>query len=327
MPQLSIAQLAEIVDGQLALGAMPPLGGGLEPIGRIVTCSEEVEPGSVFWATQTDEDGALESVMEAMLQAAQGVVTPGRYVEPWAGRFCICVEDGSKALADLAGWARRQFTGPVVGVCSGAIETGAEPCLTELLLGKVLDDASHGAVRRDAHAMALSMLRWSDDSDCAILNLSSLSASEISKISHLCSPEIIAINSLHKTNQRSSTRDQQAFAETQSRFLQSLPRSAILVLNGDDQELRGMASTRSIETIVIGCESDSDVTAGNVDCRGNRLSFDVEGVRFEFPGWELRHLPQALSGIVIGKLMMLPLESLQGAAREVARPSRGNVAA
>lgn len=50
MTNLCIRDLVEITGGRLQLGAMPPLGGELEPLGRVVVDCQQVRPGDVYWS-------------------------------------------------------------------------------------------------------------------------------------------------------------------------------------------------------------------------------------------------------------------------------------
>ena len=99
--KLCIEQLGELTDGCIRLGAMPPLAGKLEPIGRIVFDPQQVEARDIYWALQVGSyDGAL-FVGEAFARRALGVVLAGRRIEPWAGSFCITVTDGLTSLHRL----------------------------------------------------------------------------------------------------------------------------------------------------------------------------------------------------------------------------------
>lgn len=98
MYRLNIAQLAEIVDGQVVLGLMPPLAGLFEPIGRMVVDCCELRPRDVFWGIASNAYDGTRNVDEAFSRGALGVVIAGRRMEPWAGRFCVQVADTTKAL-------------------------------------------------------------------------------------------------------------------------------------------------------------------------------------------------------------------------------------
>jgi len=98
---LTIEQLGELADGRITLGAMPPLAGKLEPIGRIVFDPQLVGRRDIYWALSVGVfDGAL-FAGEAFSRGALGVVLAGRRIEPWAGSFCITVTDGLKSLHRL----------------------------------------------------------------------------------------------------------------------------------------------------------------------------------------------------------------------------------
>jgi len=94
----SIADLAEMVDGHVQLGIMPPLAGMCEPIGRIVVDSREVRPRDVLWAFAARSHDVFCTVDEAYSRGALGVVVQGRRIEPWAGKFSVTVRDLAVAL-------------------------------------------------------------------------------------------------------------------------------------------------------------------------------------------------------------------------------------
>ncbi|MCA9211358.1 MAG: hypothetical protein KDA55_23530, partial [Planctomycetales bacterium] len=113
MNHLCIGELAAAIGGQLNLGSMPPMGGVWEPIRRITSHLEEVGPGDLFWAIDSDEwddsRSGVAQAQQAFFQGAQGVVADGVNVEPWAGGYSIRVEDAFESLERFAAWSRDQF--------------------------------------------------------------------------------------------------------------------------------------------------------------------------------------------------------------------------
>lgn len=101
MLKICIAQLAELVDGRLRLASMPPLGGGFEPIGRIVIDSNLVLPGDIYWALDGIGHNGASYTQQAFARGGQGCITAGRGVEPWAGKFCIDVADSNRAFCEF----------------------------------------------------------------------------------------------------------------------------------------------------------------------------------------------------------------------------------
>ena len=137
MEQLTIRDIAQIAGGVLNLGDMPPLGGELEPVSRVVVDSRDVREGDVFWAMPGGEFYAE----DAFTRGALGVVAAGRHVEPWAGKFSMRVDDTKWSLWQLAASMRRSFAGEVIAVAGDdrasirmlieqALSSGAAGCST-----------------------------------------------------------------------------------------------------------------------------------------------------------------------------------------------------
>ncbi|MCA9119108.1 MAG: hypothetical protein H6822_23195 [Planctomycetaceae bacterium] len=101
MFNLCIAELSEIVEGSVSLGAMPPLAGLFEPIGRIVVDIREVQRRDVFWTFEAKTKHACYQTADAYARGALGTVVVGRRIEPWAGTFCISVADSIGAFHRL----------------------------------------------------------------------------------------------------------------------------------------------------------------------------------------------------------------------------------
>ena len=109
----SIRDLAAACQGRLKFGAMPPVGGELEPVGRIVADLNELRSGDVYWELGGRQRPFAE---EAFARGALGIVVSGRHVEPWAGKFAIDVDCTKQALERAARAARRDFCGQVIVV-------------------------------------------------------------------------------------------------------------------------------------------------------------------------------------------------------------------
>ena len=101
MWELCLGQFADIAEGRLRFGSLPPLAGELEPLRRIVTDIPSTKLGDVF--VILDKNPCRHSIIanEAFDLGAFGVMmTPGR-IEPWAGRFILDVRDPRAALLQL----------------------------------------------------------------------------------------------------------------------------------------------------------------------------------------------------------------------------------
>ncbi len=319
MLDLSIQQLSEIVHGQLALATMGPVDGDLLSVGKVVTDSRKVLPGDLFWGLEGSRTNGSEFAEEALMRAAQGTIVAGRHIEPWAGQFSIRVPHAGRALQELGRWTRRHFDAPVIATV-GEPHSLVTANLTHQLLQPLGSGSCADTSVRHAATMALDMLQWNNASAFAITDLGPFEKSEFLQISHLCSPQIVAINSPHKTTHQEPLRDSKAFAKTYAEFLDTLPHDTLVVINGDDPWLRKAVQQSCLESVRVGREGHSDVMATNVNCRNGQLAFNVASTRFQFPFWGRHFLPQALAAIAIGRLMSVPLETMQELARMAKLP-------
>ena len=101
MFNLCIAELSEITEGSVSLGAMPPLAGLFEPIGRVVVDVREIQNRDVLWTFESRSRQFYYQVEDAYARGAMGVVVVGRRIEPWAGKFCLNVADSIEAFHRL----------------------------------------------------------------------------------------------------------------------------------------------------------------------------------------------------------------------------------
>lgn len=107
---LCLIDLAELVDGTLHFGPMPPREGEWTAIERIVLDSRLVQPGDVFWRLPGLPGQTPCSLQHALFRGAAGVVAAGASTAPWPGAFCVEVEDPIAALSRLVDWLAENKT-------------------------------------------------------------------------------------------------------------------------------------------------------------------------------------------------------------------------
>ena len=315
-PELSIGELTEVICGELSLGTMPPLGGFAEPIGNIVTDSRQVQPGDLFWGLPGKAYNGAHFAEEAILRGAQGTVVAGRHIEPWGGRFSIRVPDTRQALAELGQWARQQFQGTVIAVADGPEQTATCALLDQLLRSRWQGTCDLG-LPRDVTASALAMLRWPRRNDYAIIEMTARNEQQFPAISTLCDPQIVAITDLQKTTHHKSMTDLAAFAEYLAGLLDAISPDAVVVMHGDDPDLRNAARNRSTKILWVGRGSDCDVVATRICYRDGQLALNVDHHRYVFPATGRHDWVAALSAIAIEKLLSVSPVDRQATAEKL----------
>ena len=318
MTNLSIGELAEIVGGRLRLGSMPPLGGEIEPVGRLAVDSGALRPGEVFWALPQPGQDAACSAQEALARGAAGVVVAGRRVEPWAGTFSIEVDDAKWALWQLARATRGKLRGNVVAIAGGIGKT-----TTAHMIDTVLGDRYCGTSFADneRHAdfqhvgLAIELSALDEEQDYALCELHGRCEGELVAQTQLCRPQIAVVTPSCRRGESAGGID--AIAE----LLSKLPTEGLAVLNGDDPGHRRLAAATEANIMRVGRGAQCDIVASDVRASGGELSFLVDGVRLRLPVWGRHHLFAALAACAVARNMGLPWERVAQSLAHVRVPT------
>lgn len=307
--ELSIRDLVSVTGGRLVMSSLPPLGGSLEPIESVSFDSRKCGKGSLFWsltgttscmpswASCSDETFAD----HAFSNGALGVVVTSRPIEPWAGGFALHVKENAEALGRFAQWNRSRFLGPVVVV----IDAGGG--LESYCRGVASASGHTGAVDPADSLVELqaSFAQLDDESPFTIISLradSSFSAdSAISRISHLCSPDIAVItplafettlhNAFQTSRRNSSNRHSSMLAN-----LVAHARAVVLPGNKLTPELRSVLQG---EVVTYGLEPDNQIQAERILRSGNELRFAVSNTEFQMADCSDTMLSQGLATIAL----------------------------
>lgn len=316
MSTLSTGELAAIVGGRLRLGSMPPLGGDLEPIGRLSLDSRVIAPGEVFWglAGQSDAAGLPE---EAYARGALGVVVAGRRVEPWAGTFSIEVDDPKWALWQLGRTMRRRFEGRVIAVAGELGKT-----MTRAMIETTLSDHFHGIVGDDTDrhddyirvGLPLLLSELNDDEhDYAVVELHGRRPDELAAQVQLCRPDLLVVAPFEDSDEaaRAACRE----------MLAALPDECLVVMAGDDERLARFAESIHDNLMWVGRGADCDLAADGVRLAGGRLQLSLDGEPVRVPVWGRHHLPSVLATFAVARLMGLSTRQAASALTNFAPPA------
>ncbi len=315
MISLCIQELAEITGGHLHLGMMPPLGGGMEPIGRVVVDVTDVQPGDVFWEIQPAERGTAACADQAFAQGALGAVVAGRHVEPWAGKFSVAVEDASCALWQLAAWSRRRFSGQLIAVTGGEERTATTELINTVLRARFVG-ASFTRDATDPMTLPLAMLALDASHDFTVVEYGSDELDAVGALSHLCCPDVAAIYSLAVEGTPESD------LASELKMLEGLPVDGWAVLNGDSPRMRDVASCLAPHVLLVGQNPHCDVVASHVRTHLGELSFVADGVPIRVPVSRRHHLHSALTAFAVGRIMNMSPDEIAVALSRSGSPPK-----
>lgn len=311
MNSWSIRDLARACGGRLTLGAMPPVGGELEPVGRLVADLQELQPGDVYWELGGTRRPFAE---EAFARGACGVVVSGRHVEPWAGKFTIEVSCPQEALRRTAIAARESFSGSVVAVAGSTMRAETMQMLQGVCSAPRAFAGSAAKVDPFIPAM-MELINADCFGDTVLCECPAKSLSEIFQQSTLCRPRFAVINSLANSDTVAAIAGKSS-AEWLEKTLDQLPPDGGLILNGDDHELRRIACGQHPRVLKVGRSPDCDWVASEVAWRNGLLSFVVEGEPIRLAVWGRHYLPAAMAAFAIGRLLGQSTSVVAEALRE-----------
>jgi UDP-N-acetylmuramoyl-tripeptide--D-alanyl-D-alanine ligase len=147
----------------------------------VSTDTRMVTPGSVFFALKGPKFNANEFAQEALKKgAAFAVVDEKEFV---AGDKCILVEDGLKALQDLARFHRSQLKIPVIALTGSNGKTTSKELVSAVLSQKFRTHATKGNLNNHI-GVPLTILSIGSSVEIAVVEMG---ANHVGEIAELCS--------------------------------------------------------------------------------------------------------------------------------------------
>lgn len=128
MTSLCIQDLVNVTGGTLRMGMMPPLGGTMAPIGRLVREKNQIQMGDAVFATVggttsgTDAQSSHKCANELFFLGACGVISE-ESVCPWDGKFSLQVHDTTESQTNLFRFVRNRLFSPVVAVLDDRVDS------------------------------------------------------------------------------------------------------------------------------------------------------------------------------------------------------------
>jgi UDP-N-acetylmuramoyl-tripeptide--D-alanyl-D-alanine ligase len=317
--QLTLGDLHELLGGKLRLGAMPPCNGDTTLVGPVVVDSREVESDEVFWGLVGSRFNGAHFAEEAFVRGAAGVVVSGRWVEPWAGRWALEVEDSQKSMWELAAWNRSRCTAPIVAV-AGSVGKTTTRRMIDTVLGYRLSGAPSPKNCNNRVGVPLGLLGLEKWHQYGVVELSATRPGEIARVARLARPQVGVITNIAQACPVGFA-SAEAVALAHAELLAELPQGSTAILNADDPALERMASRWAGRVVRVGRGANCDLTAADIASADGRLRFRVDGQAFDIPVWGRHHITAALATIAVGREFGLDLQEIATALASFRSPA------
>jgi UDP-N-acetylmuramoyl-tripeptide--D-alanyl-D-alanine ligase len=271
-------------------------------------------PGDLFFALRGPSHDGHDFVQEAIRKGAAGVVVD-HAIEGL--RNALVVPDTLGALQSLAGWARKQWGGRVIGVTGSAGKTTTKDAIAHLLsaelkVGKTIRNLNNHV------GVPLSILRLPDDCRVAVLEMGMNHAGEIRALAEIASPNVgVVTNVGYAHTEFFDSIEGVALAKRE--LIEALPADGVAVLNADDPrviEFRPVPP-RPGRSVTFGFSDGADVRGQKLELAPDGSRFEVDGVQFDIPLPGRHGAMNALAAIAVAGVYSIPPERLTAAAHSL----------
>ncbi|MGL4655313.1 MAG: UDP-N-acetylmuramoyl-tripeptide--D-alanyl-D-alanine ligase [Sarcina sp.] len=282
---------------------------------KVSTDTRKIENGSIFIALKGanfDANNYAKDAIEkgASLVLVENVLFDIESIEENVG--VIKVENGEKALADLASFYRNKLGIKVVGVTGSTGKTSTKDIMSAVLSAKYKVFKTKGNFNNHI-GLPLMILELDSTYDVAILEMGMSDLNEINFLANIARPEIAVITNVGLSHiENLKTRDN--ILKAKMEIVDFFTKENTLIINADDDMLKTV-KTNEYKLVRTGVEKNLDPKAENIIFDKLSSTFDiVDGdTRFNFklpmPG--KHNVGNFMLAYCVGKELAVSVEKMQ----------------
>ena len=298
-----------------------------QEVSSVVIDSRKAEKGSLFVAikgARVDGHSFIPQVMEKGALCAVSEQDLGSVSYPY-----IKVDSCEQALKDIAEHYRRSLDIRVVGVSGSVGKTSTKEMIASVLGQKFSVLKTEGNFNNEI-GLPLTVFNIRDEHEVAVLEMGISHFGEMTRLAKIARPDICVITNIGVAHiENLGSRDGILKAKTE--MFQYMNPEGTVILNGDDDKLRGFVPENGISPVYFGLEPSRDYHAEkivNKGLRGTDAEFVTPSARFRahisIPGSHMVY--NALAGIAVGTALgMDPDEMIRGIEALVPIAGRNNL--
>nr|HPZ65366.1 UDP-N-acetylmuramoyl-tripeptide--D-alanyl-D-alanine ligase [Bacillota bacterium] len=271
--------------------------------------SRQVKPGDFFVPLRGSREDGHRYIPQALAAGAAGsfYARPVLPAEIPRESLIIGVRDPLKALQQVAGFCRRRFDLPVVGVTGSSGKTTTKDFIAGVLSSRLKVLKTEGNLNNEI-GLPLCLTKLEKEHQVAVLEMGMSAPGEIAALARIAAPGIGVITNIGEAHLE-HLGSVENIARAKGELLEAVGPSGVAVLNGDDPYLRQMGKRFPGKVFFYGLEQG--------DIKGMELSYQGESSRFRvrFPNgqehpfhlsWPGRHLvSNALAALAVGWIFQL----------------------
>lgn len=278
----------------------------------VSTDSRKINKGDLFIPLSGLNFDGHDFIQKALDAGAAGVITH-KDIPAVEGKAVILVKDTSAALRDIAGFYRRKFSVPFVGI-TGSVGKTSTKDMVACALGagyKVLK--TEGNLNNEI-GVPLTVFSLDDTHEAAVVEMGMSGLGEISRLTAIVKPHIAIITNIGMSHiEKLGSR--QNILKAKMEILEGVNRDGLVILNGDDTLLRGVRSFVHFRTKLFGIEDECDYQAYNIQTLGeNGSNFEIlvgeREYRVHVPAPGIHNIYNALAAIAAGLELNVSMQDI-----------------
>ena len=295
------------------------------PVGELIIDSRLVKPGDLFAAFRGEKTDGHDYVPIALQKGASCCLTQ-REVEN-AGGLQLVVPDVMQALEDIAAAARERLQIPLVGITGSVGKTSAKEMISAVLSVK------HRVLKTDKNlnnqiGVPMTLSRITPEHDVAVVEMGISGFGEMHRLSRMVKPQIGVFTVIGHAHLE-FLGDLDGVLRAKTEMLDYMDENAILLMNGDDEKLRGFTCRQ--KKLLFGLGEDCEVRAEEISfptpattvctiCYGDRR------IPTQIPAYGQHMIYAALAGATVGLVLGMSDEEIaEGISRFETVGRRGTV--
>lgn len=297
MKQLTLAQAAN------AIGAAAPAEG---VITSVCTDTRKIMPGCIFFALKGENFDGHTFAAKALELGARAVVCES---DCSLGDKQLLVKSTRQALLDLAGYYRRLFDIPVVGITGSVGKTTTKEMTCAVLSSRFKTLKNEGNLNNEI-GVPLTLFRLEDEYEAAVIEMGMSGFGEMANMTAATAPTAAIISNIGVSHiEKLGSRENILKAKLE--ILGGMSPNAPVILNGDDDMLV-TADTGEHPAIYYGIENEKcNTKAYEISSKNDETEFTVgfggSCERVCLPSRGRHNISNALAAITAGILLGIPL--------------------
>ena len=302
MQNMTIGRAAGLCGGTLC-------GAGDEhaPINKIVIDTRVVEEGDLFAAFRGERVDGHDYIPAAFDRGAACCVA--ERVPEGETRPVIVVEDVLKALEELAAAYRSEFDLPVVGITGSVGKTTAKEMISAVLEQRFHTLKTEGNLNNQ-FGVPMMLSRLGSEHQAAVIEMGISGFGEMRALAHMVQPTMAVYTTIGRAHLE-FLHDLDGVLRAKTEMLETMPETAPVIVNGDDEKLRALQCRQ--REITYGFGGNCDVRAENLSY-GEQLCCDIVcGLRripARIPAFGQHYVYAALAAAAVGMLLGLGDEEI-----------------